>query len=122
MAIKKAPENLVHPESIAAWRSWLEQHHARTEGVWFINYKVATGKPRLEYAEAVEEALCFGWVDSKPNKLDEERSMLWFAPRKPGTGWSKLNKERVERLTAEGRMAPAGLEKLKPRGLKAEHG
>lgn len=92
--------------------TWLEKNHARDAGVWFINYKKATGKPRLEYREAVEEALCFGWVDSKPNKLDDERSMLWFAPRKSGTGWSKLNKERVERLIAECRMMPAGLEKV----------
>jgi uncharacterized protein YdeI (YjbR/CyaY-like superfamily) len=60
----------------------------------------------------VEEALCFGWIDSKPNKLDDERSMLWFAPRKAGTGWSKINKERVERMIAAGRMAEAGLEKV----------
>lgn len=77
-----------------------------------MNYKKATGKPRLEYGEAVEEALCFGWVDSKTNALDEERSMLWFAPRRPGSGWSKSNKERVERLIAEGRMASAGLAKI----------
>ena len=57
----------------------------------------------------VEEALCFGWIDSKPNKLDDERSMLWFAPRKAGTGWSKINQERVERMVTAGRMAPAGL-------------
>lgn len=60
----------------------------------------------------MEEALCFGWIDSKPNKLDEERSLLWFAPRKPGTGWSKLNKERVEKLMEQGLMMPAGLAKV----------
>jgi uncharacterized protein YdeI (YjbR/CyaY-like superfamily) len=68
--------------------------------------------PRMEYGEAVEEALCFGWVDSKPNKLDDERSLLWFAPRKPGTGWSRPNKERVARLIEAGLMAPAGLAKV----------
>jgi uncharacterized protein YdeI (YjbR/CyaY-like superfamily) len=100
-----------HPTR-AEWRAWLEQHHAQTEGVWLISYKKSTGKPRVEYNEAVEEALCFGWVDSKPNKLDDERSMLWFAPRKPGSGWSRLNKERVERMMAAGLMTPAGLEKV----------
>jgi uncharacterized protein YdeI (YjbR/CyaY-like superfamily) len=80
--------------------------------VWLISYKKASGKPRFEYDEAVEEALCFGWIDSKPNKLDDERSMLWFAPRKAGTGWSKPNKERVEKLIAAGLMAPAGLAKI----------
>ena len=58
------------------WRQWLAQNHTRTEGVWLISYKKASGKPRFDYDEAVEEALCFGWVDSKPNKLDEERAML----------------------------------------------
>lgn len=106
------PLNSVHPESRTAWRAWLEQNHARAEGVWLISFKIASGKPRFEYDEAVEEALCFGWIDSKPNKLDDERSMLWFAPRKPGTGWSKPNKERVERMIAAGLMAPAGLAKI----------
>ena len=84
----------------------------RTEGVWLISFKKATGKPRFEYDESVEEALCFGWIDSKGNKLDEDRSMLWFAPRKLRTGWSKPNKERVEKLIRAGLMAPAGLAKV----------
>jgi uncharacterized protein YdeI (YjbR/CyaY-like superfamily) len=102
----------VHPLRRAEWRAWLEANHTRAEGVWLITYKKATGKPRIEYDEAVKEALCFGWIDSKPNTLDEERSRLWFAPRKPGTGWSKHNKERAERLIAAGLMAPAGLAKI----------
>ncbi|MFN8459407.1 MAG: YdeI/OmpD-associated family protein [Anaerolineae bacterium] len=89
-----------------------EENHTRIEGVWLISFKKATGKPRFEYDEAVEEALCFGWIDSKPNKLDAERSMLWFAPRKLGTGWSKPNKERVEKLLQAGLMTPAGLAKI----------
>ncbi|MDW8325173.1 MAG: YdeI/OmpD-associated family protein [Anaerolineales bacterium] len=108
----KPPPNSVHPKTRAEWREWLERNHARAEGVWLISYKKGTGKPRFEYDEAVEEALCFGWIDSKPNKLDEERSMLWFAPRKPGTGWSRANKERVEKMIAAGKMAPAGLAKV----------
>jgi uncharacterized protein YdeI (YjbR/CyaY-like superfamily) len=106
------PDNSVHPATRDEWRAWLEAHHARGEGVWLVSYKKAAGRPRVEYGEAVEEALCFGWVDSKPGKLDDERSMLWFAPRKSGSGWSRPNKERVERLIAEGRMAPAGLAKV----------
>lgn len=108
----KVPDNSIHPKTRAEWRAWLAEHHTRREGVWLISYKKETGKPRFDYDIAVEEALCFGWIDSKPNKLDEERSLLWFAPRKPRTGWSKLNKERVERLTAEGLMMPAGLAKV----------
>ena len=106
------PSNSIHPLTRAEWRAWLEENHTRGGGVWLITYKKATGMPRMEYDEAVEEALCFGWVDSKPNKLDDERSLLWFAPRKPGTGWSKPNKERVARLIAAGLMAPAGLAKV----------
>lgn len=106
------PPNSVHPLSREEWRGWLEQHHTRTEGVWLISYKKAAGKPRVDYEEAVEEALCFGWVDSKGKKLDEERSLLWFAPRKPRSGWSRPNQQRIERLIAAGRMAPAGLAKV----------
>lgn len=108
----ETPPNSTHPLTLAEWRAWLEQNHTRTEGIWLISYKKATGKPRFDYAEAVEQALCFGWIDSKGNKLDDERSMLWFAPRKAGTGWSKPNKERIERLMAVGQMAPAGLAKI----------
>lgn len=106
------PENSVHPLSRAEWRAWLEQHHGRAAGVWMISYKQAAGKPRVTYDEAVEEALCFGWVDSKPGKLDAERTMLYFAPRKAGSGWARPNKERVERMLAAGLMAPAGLAKV----------
>lgn len=77
-----------------------------------MSYKKGTGKPRFDYDEAVEEALCVGWIDSKPNKLDEQRSMLWFAPRKPGSGWSRPNKERVARLMQAGLMHAAGLAKI----------
>ncbi len=109
----KEPQNSIHPKTRAAWREWLLKNHARTEGIWLISYKKGTGKPRFDYEEAVEEALCFGWIDSKPNKLDDERSMLWFAPRKAGTGWSAINKARVEKLISSGAMAPAGLAKIK---------
>lgn len=102
----------IHPETGAAWRRWLAKHHGRSEGVWVVSWKQATGKPRVSYDALVEEALCWGWIDSKPNRLDDERTMLWFAPRKPGTGWSRPNKLRVERLLAAGRMQPAGLAKI----------
>lgn len=111
-ARKPAPDNSVHPETRAAWRAWLERHHTRTQGVWLVEWKKATGRPRIDYDASVEEALCFGWVDSKVNALDDARSLLWFAPRKPRTGWSRPNKERVERMIAAGRMTPAGLAKV----------
>ena len=98
-----------HPEDRRAWRDWLERHHATAPGVWLVSYKKESGRPRVPYAETVEEALCFGWVDSRPNALDATRAMLLFSPRRPGSPWSRLNKGRVERLTAEGLLAPAGL-------------
>jgi uncharacterized protein YdeI (YjbR/CyaY-like superfamily) len=105
-------EDSVQPKTRAAWRAWLAKHHERAEGVWLITYKKAASKSRLEYDEAVEEALCYGWVDSKPGKVDDERTKLWFAPRKAGSGWSRPNKERIERLMASGLMHSAGLAKI----------
>ncbi len=102
----------MHPLSREEWRSWLAENHTRKLGVWLVSYKKATGKPRFDYDAAVEEALCFGWIDSKPNKLDAERTMLWFAPRKAGTGWSRPNKMRIERMIQSGCMAEAGLKKI----------
>jgi uncharacterized protein YdeI (YjbR/CyaY-like superfamily) len=110
--MQDAPENSTHPATRAEWRAWLEQNHTRPNGVWMISYKKAVGKPYVTYDEAVEEALCFGWIDSKGNKLDDERTMLWFTPRKPRTGWSKPNKERIARLLAAGLMAEAGQAKI----------
>ncbi|HST61699.1 MAG TPA: YdeI/OmpD-associated family protein [Longimicrobium sp.] len=106
------PENSVHPATRDEWRAWLEQNHTRTEGVWFVSYKKSAGRPRVTYEDAVEEALCFGWIDGKAGTVDEERTMLWMSPRKPGSGWSRPNKIRLERLIADGRMAPPGLAKL----------
>lgn len=98
----------VHATTAAEWRAWLERHHDRETGVWLVSWKTATGRPRMSYEESVEEALAFGWVDSKASTLDDERSMLWFAPRRSGSGWSRPNKERVERLERDGRMTDAG--------------
>ena len=77
--------------------------------MWLVSWKKATGRPAVPYGDAVEEGLCVGWVDSKPGKLDDERTLLWFAPRKPRSGWSRPNKERVERLLAARQMLPAGM-------------
>lgn len=102
----------VHPRTRAEWRAWLETHHATANGAWFVYYKKGTGKPGVRIGDAVEEALCFGWIDSVQRSLDAERTMLRFTPRKPKSGWSKVNKERVGRLIASGLMTPAGLEKV----------
>lgn len=96
----------------AAWRAWLEENHASSPGIWLVLYKKSSGKPRLSYDDAVEEALCFGWIDSIVNKLDDERRVQLFTPRKRKSVWSKSNKVRVERLLAAGLMTPAGLSKI----------
>jgi len=99
----------VHPGTREAWRKWLEAHHASAPGIWLIYDKKSTGRRRLTYAEAVEEALCFGWIDSRPNKIDDDHYKQLFSPRKPGSVWSRINKERIEKLIAQGLMTPAGL-------------
>jgi uncharacterized protein YdeI (YjbR/CyaY-like superfamily) len=101
-------DDQVHPATAAAWRRWLERNHATSRGVWLVSWKTHTGKNRLSYDDAVTEAVAFGWVDSKQMTLDDDRTMMWYSPRKPTTAWSRSNKQRVERLLAEGRMAPAG--------------
>jgi uncharacterized protein YdeI (YjbR/CyaY-like superfamily) len=106
MARDDAP--LVHAEDRATWRAWLEANHATQTGVHLVSWKRGFG-PSVPYEEAVEEALCFGWIDSSGGTIDERRSKLYFAPRKPRSGWAATNKARVERLLAAGRMAPAGL-------------
>jgi uncharacterized protein YdeI (YjbR/CyaY-like superfamily) len=108
----RRPANSVEPRSADEWRDWLAEHHTRAEGVWLVIWKKATGRQAMDYDTQVEEALAWGWVDSKTNLLDENRSMLWFAPRKPGTGWSRPNKQRIERLIATGRLQPAGRAKV----------
>jgi uncharacterized protein YdeI (YjbR/CyaY-like superfamily) len=93
----------------AEWRRWLAKNGARSEEIWLVFYKKASGKPTVSYDHAVEEALCFGWVDGKKKKLDEECYAFRFTPRKARSQWSKSNIQRVERLIAEGKMMPAGL-------------
>ncbi|MGB9936266.1 MAG: YdeI/OmpD-associated family protein [Methanobacterium sp.] len=94
------------------WHQWLEENHTTSSGIWLVYYKKGSGKPTVSYEEAVEEALSFGWIDSKMNALDEERYMQVFTPRKVGSIWSKLNQQRVKKLTDQGLMTPTGLQKV----------
>ena len=102
------PDNSTYPPSRAAWRAWLEAHHTRDEGVWLVRNKAASGLPALSTDDIVEEAIAFGWIDSVPKKLDAERSLLWVSPRRPGSRWSRLSKERAARMEAAGLLADAG--------------
>jgi uncharacterized protein YdeI (YjbR/CyaY-like superfamily) len=93
----------------AEWRRWLAKNFARTEEIWLVFYKKASGKQTVAYDHAVEEALCFGWIDGMKRKVDEQCYAFRFTPRKAKSAWSKSNLQRVERLIADGRMMPAGL-------------
>ena len=106
---RKDGAEIFHAFSRAEWREWLARNHTRKEGVWLVSAKKSSGKPGVSYTEAVEEALCFGWIDSKGNKLDDERYMQIFTPRRKRSVWSALNKRRIEQLIADGLMTPAGL-------------
>jgi len=94
------------------WHQWLVENHDTTSGIRLIYYKKNSDKPRVEYNDAVEEAISFGWIDSKANTLDDERYMQVFTPRKPHSNWSKTNKIRVNKLIKNGLMQPAGMEKV----------
>jgi uncharacterized protein YdeI (YjbR/CyaY-like superfamily) len=92
-----------------AWRQWLTERHTQREAVWLVFHKQSSDGTGPRYDEAVEEALCFGWIDSTTNRLDERRSLQRFAPRRPRSTWSASNKERIARLERDGLLAPAGV-------------
>jgi uncharacterized protein YdeI (YjbR/CyaY-like superfamily) len=102
----------VHPtlyvENRAAWRAWLAEHHRTTPAIWLITYRPPTIRPGVPYLHAVEEALCFGWIDGIAKRLDAERSAQRFTPRRAKSHWTELNKERARRLIAAGLMTEAG--------------
>lgn len=102
------PDVLIH--SRAEWRQWLADNHDRCTGIWLVRFKKDSGHPHVPYDDVVEEALCFGWVDSRPRAVDEERSALLVTPRAPTSNWSAANKARVARLVDDGLMHPSGAE------------
>lgn len=91
------------------WREWLEKFHHKEKEIWLVFYRKDSGKVSIHYNDAVEEALCFGWIDSIEKGIDHERIAQRFTPRKSKSQWSETNKERVRRLIKEGKMTPAGL-------------
>ncbi len=95
------------------WREWLSENHDKETGVWLVFYKKEIAKPTLEYEDSIEEALCFGWIDSVIKKIDKEKYARKFSPRKPDSRWSESNKKRVERMIQAGLMTPFGLKKIK---------
>jgi uncharacterized protein YdeI (YjbR/CyaY-like superfamily) len=100
-------------KTAATWRAWLEGNHDREKEIWLVYYKKGTGKKSVTYEEALQEALCFGWIDSTVNRFDSERYTQKWTPRNIDSVWSAANKGRVKKLIAEGRMAAPGLAKIK---------
>jgi len=96
------------PASRQEWRAWLQENHRSKPSVWLIQHKKKTSIASISWSESVEEALCFGWIDSIRKSLDGDRFMQFFGPRKPNSVWSKINKDKVARLIDEGLMTPAG--------------
>jgi uncharacterized protein YdeI (YjbR/CyaY-like superfamily) len=101
-----------HAQSSAEWRNWLEENHQSEKSVWLIIYRKDSQVPSVYYPEAVDEALCFGWIDSKPNKRDDASYYQFFSKRNPKSNWSKVNKEKVEKLMAQKLMTAAGLKMI----------
>jgi uncharacterized protein YdeI (YjbR/CyaY-like superfamily) len=112
----------LHVRNRAEWRAWLEKHHAVEAEVWLVFYKKHTAQPSISYAAAVEEALCFGWIDSNIQRINDEKYGRKFTPRKDGSRWSALNKRRVAKMIREGRMTEAGRAKLNYSGSQDDYG
>ncbi|HMR89284.1 MAG TPA: YdeI/OmpD-associated family protein [Saprospiraceae bacterium] len=111
--------DLFYPKTRLEWRNWLISNHYKKQSVWLQYYKKKSGFPTVEYGDAVEEALCFGWIDSKSKQIDNEKFMQFFSKRKPKSVWSKVNKEKIEKLIQQGLMTQAGydvIEKAKQNG------
>ncbi|HKA85664.1 MAG TPA: YdeI/OmpD-associated family protein [Acidimicrobiales bacterium] len=99
---------IYHPADLAAWRAWLAASHETTRGVWVASWRKASGQDPVPYEDLVEEAICFGWIDSTANTLDDERALQLMTPRKAKSGWTRLNRRRVADMEAQGRMTDAG--------------
>ena len=94
------------------WRSWLAEHHRTKPEIWLVFFRKATGRPTITYNDAVETAICFGWIDSQQRRLDEERYTIRFTRRRARSHWSESNRERARRMLRSGEMTPAGLAAL----------
>jgi len=103
---------MLHVHRIGDWRAWLRRHHKTSSEIWLVYYRKESGKPRISYNDAVDEALCFGWIDSTAKKVDARRSAQRFTPRRAGSKTSEMNLARARRLVRERRMTPAGLKAI----------
>jgi uncharacterized protein YdeI (YjbR/CyaY-like superfamily) len=108
--MQKKETTVFYPKSTKEWRKWLEKNHQSHTSVWVVFYNKSSKKKTISWSEAVDEALCFGWIDSKKIKIDEESSHQFFSKRKAISTWSKINKEKIKRLIEENKMSKAGNE------------
>jgi uncharacterized protein YdeI (YjbR/CyaY-like superfamily) len=102
----------IYATTAEEFRTWLMEHHQNKKEIWLIQYKKASGKPSLNYVEAVETAICFGWIDGLEKSMDTERYALRFSPRRPKSNWTETNKDRARKMIAAGKMTPAGVATL----------
>lgn len=112
LAITMQEVEIFYAKNAAEWREWLEKNHQSKQSVWLVSYKKTSGKPCINWSESVDVALCFGWIDSKKIKVDEDTAHQFFSKRKARSTWSKINKEKVERLIADGLMTSAGYDSI----------
>jgi uncharacterized protein YdeI (YjbR/CyaY-like superfamily) len=112
MPARRSSITSFHPKTRDEWHEWLSANHASSKGVWLVLVKKSASLPGITYDEAVEEALCFGWIDGRLNTLDAQHYKLYMSARRSGSVWSRLNKQRIRKLVYEGRMTPAGLAKI----------
>ena len=110
--MQKQEPDIFYPTSQKEWRQWLQENHASQQSVWLVYYKKETNKPTVSWSDAVDEALCFGWIDSKKISIDKETSRQFFSKRKAKSTWSKINKNKTERLIANGLMTKIGFESI----------
>jgi uncharacterized protein YdeI (YjbR/CyaY-like superfamily) len=115
------PMKTLYVQDGKQWRSWLAKNGSRAKEIWLIYPKRHSGKERIPYDDAVEEALCFGWIDGVTGKLDGERYVQRFTPRRPSSRWSQINIRRARKLIAAGRMTAAGLQAFRPERKSEEH-
>ncbi len=106
------PDNTLYFPGQEEWRDWLKDNHDKVNEAWLIHYNKTSWKNSISHDEAIDEALCFGWIDGKIRSIDEEKYMFRYSPRKPNSIWSKINREKVEQLTRAGRMTAAGLARM----------
>lgn len=110
--MQKKEVETFYPTSQQEWRQWLEKHHRSKQSVWLVCYKKKSNIPTISWSEAVDEALCFGWIDSVRKSLDNDSFIQFFAKRKPNGTWSKVNKEKIKQLVDAGLMTQAGFESI----------